>query len=164
MITVTVDADLVEIPEDLIDQAIAETTEILRDAVVNRATRINSLFGQYLERESTLLRGAVRFPSGLVNPSEVISQRVAKAQARRRVPRRIERHLRRLPSGRTTSVRTHVRRHQPPMEFAKIPLPGQIWIRRGGTPPYIPFTYDGSDPVVDITPVLTRLIDASSTL
>ena len=165
MITVTVDADLVDIPPEIIDQAIIETAEIYQDEILSRATRLNALFGEYVEANSVRVNNQLRLPSGLVNPAKVISQRVAKAQARRRVPRRIEQHTRRTPSGRTTTVRTHVRRHQPPMEFLKTPLPGQIWIRKGGTPPYIPFTYDGSEPVVDITPAILRLIDnANSTL
>ena len=169
MITVTVDADALTVPPEFIDAAVSETVGDLFDQVIARAVPRGRAFADFLESETVQFADALDFPAGLVPTGAVIGQDIARRQERRRRPTTVRAHTRRIPSGRIVNVRSHTRRSQPPIDFMRQPLPGQIWIRRrrGGLPQrtgrLLPLHFDyreGVRPEVDITPAVNRLIEA----
>ena len=169
MITVTVDADLITVPEEVIDEAVAETVGDYFDLVIARAAPRGRAFADYLQDESRQFVDAISFPVGLAPTGRVIGQDIARRQERRRRPTNVRAHTRRLRDGRIIPVRAHVRNSQPPIDFMRQPLPGQIWIRRrvGGRPVRVgrllPLHFDyreGVRPEVDITPAVQRLLNS----
>lgn len=169
MITVEIDADLITVPEEIIDEAVAETVGDYFDLVIARARPRGRAFADYLQDESQQFVDAISFPAGPAPTGSVIGQDIARRQERRRRPTNVRAHTRRLQDGRVIPVRAHTRRSQPPIEFMRQPLPGQIWIRRriNGIPQrtgrLLPLHFDyreGVRPEVDITPAVQRLLNS----
>ena len=168
MITVTVAGDfaIADVLDETLDQAIEETLAELQSDVLRLAGRRSAALRDYLgENLTELADTGLAFPAGNVPTDAVIGPRIRQRQAPRRRPTRVRAHTRRIPSGRTVPVRAHIRNSQPPIEFLRQPLPGQIWVRRrrdGGR--LSAFRFDRQPAEVDITDAVLRLIDAATVL